>query len=65
LILQKFLSIQFLLLLEFAAYKKEIIISFFIVQNISVASKTKQKREKRKAKKKCSKRGLLDSAAEN
>jgi hypothetical protein len=52
LILQKFLSIQFLLLLEFAAYKKEIIISFFIVQNISVASKTKQKREKRKAKKK-------------
>jgi len=59
LILQKFLSIQFLLLLEFAAYKKEIIISFFIVQNISVASKTKQKREKRKAKKKMFKKRFI------
>jgi hypothetical protein len=38
-----------------------------IVQNISVASKTKkkEKREKQKRKKNCSKRRLLDSAAEN
>jgi len=42
-----------------------------IVQNILVASKTKKKREKRKEKrekakkKNCSKRRLLDSAAEN
>jgi hypothetical protein len=36
-----------------------------IVQNISAALKTKKKREKRSKKKNCSKRRLLDSAAEN
>jgi hypothetical protein len=36
-----------------------------IVQNISVASKTKKKEKREKQKKKCSKRRLLDSAAEN
>jgi hypothetical protein len=46
---QKFLSVQFLLLLEFAAYKKIVIYSV-IVQNISVASKTKQKKHKSKKK---------------
>jgi hypothetical protein len=48
---KKFLSIQFLLLLEFAAYKKKLLFHSVIVQNISVASKTKKKK-KRKAKKK-------------
>jgi len=52
LIPQKFLSIQFLLLLEFAAYKKKLLFHSVIVQNILVASKTKKKREKRKAKNK-------------
>jgi hypothetical protein len=55
LIPQKFLSFQFLLLLEFAAYKKHLLFHSVIVQNILVASKTKkktEKREKRKAKKK-------------
>jgi hypothetical protein len=47
---KKFLSIQFLLLLEFAAYKKKLLFHSVIVQNISVASKTK-KQKKRKAKK--------------
>jgi len=65
LIPQKFLSIQFLLLLEFAAYKKKLLFHSVIVQNILVASKTKTKREKRKEKKNCSKTRLLDSAAEN
>jgi hypothetical protein len=46
---QKFLSVQFLLLLEFAAYKKIVIYSV-IVKNISVASKTKQKKHKSKKK---------------
>jgi hypothetical protein len=45
---KKFLSIQFLLLLEFAAYKKKLLFHYVIVQNISVASKTKNKREKQK-----------------
>jgi hypothetical protein len=51
LIPQKFLSIQFLLLLEFAAYKKKLLFHSVIVQNILVASKTKTKREKRREKK--------------
>jgi len=55
LIPQKFLSIQFLLLLEFVAYKKILSFHSVIVQNISLASKTNKKREKRKVKKKCSK----------
>jgi hypothetical protein len=33
---QKFLSVQFLLLLEFAAYKKKLLFHFVTVQNISV-----------------------------
>jgi hypothetical protein len=53
LIPQKFLSFQFLLLLEFAAYKKHLLFHSVIVQNILVASKTKKKnREKRKEKSK-------------
>jgi hypothetical protein len=64
LIPQKFLSIEFLFLLEFAAYKKLIVISLCYCSNISVASKTKN-REKREGKKKCSKRHLLVSTAEN
>ena len=62
---KKFLSIQFLLLLEFAAYKKKLLFHSVIVQNISIESKTKKKRENRKAKKNRSKRRLLVSAAEN
>jgi hypothetical protein len=52
LIPQKFLSIQFLLLLEFAAYKKKLLFHSVIVQNILVASKTKKKKRKEKSKKK-------------
>jgi hypothetical protein len=52
LIPQKFLSIQFLLLLEFAAYKKKLLFHSVIVQNILVASKTKIKQRKEKSKKK-------------
>jgi len=49
---KNFLNIQFLLLLEFAAYKKNILLFHsVIVQNISVPSKTKTK-EKRENKKK-------------
>jgi hypothetical protein len=59
LIPQKFLSIQFLLLLEFAAYKKKLLFHSVIVQNILVASKTKKKREKRKAKKKLFKKMFI------
>jgi hypothetical protein len=64
---KKFLSIQFLLLLEFAAYKKKLLFHSVIVQNISVASKTKKKTKKREKQKKnfVQKRRLLDSAAEN
>jgi hypothetical protein len=51
LIPQKFFNIQILLLLEFAAYKKKLLFYSVIVQNISVASKTKKKKEKRKEKK--------------
>jgi hypothetical protein len=52
LIPQKFLCIQFLLLLEFAAYKNKLLFHSVIVQNILVASKTKKKRkEKSKTKK--------------
>jgi len=51
---KKFLSIQFLLLLEFAAYKKKLLFHSVIVQNISVASKTKKKQKKEKSKKKIS-----------
>jgi len=59
---QKFLSVQFLLLLEFAAYiKKKLLFHSVIVQNISVASKTKKETKKKKNR---SKRRLLDSAAE-
>jgi len=47
---KKFLSIQFLLLLEFAAYKKKLLFHSVIVQNISVASKKKKKKEKNKKK---------------
>jgi hypothetical protein len=36
-----------------------------IVQNISVASKTKKKEKRGKQKKNCPKRRLFDSAAEN
>jgi len=65
LIPQRFLSIQILLLLEFAAYiKKKILFHSVIVQNISVASKKKEKREKQK-KKIVQKDVLMDSAAEN
>jgi len=52
LIPQKFLSIQFLLLLEFAAYKKQIVISFCYCSKYISSIKNKKKREKRKAKKK-------------
>ena len=47
--------------------KNKLLFHSIIVQNISVASKTKkkEKREKQKRKKNCSKRRLLDSAAEN
>jgi hypothetical protein len=45
---KKFLSIQFLLLLEFAAYKKKLLFHSVIVQNISVASKTKKEKSKKK-----------------
>jgi hypothetical protein len=45
---KKFLSIQFLLLLEFAAYKKKFLFHYVIVQNISVASKTKKKEKSKK-----------------
>jgi len=46
---QKFLSVQFLLLLEFAAYiKKKLLFHSVIVQNISVASKTKKETKKKK-----------------
>jgi hypothetical protein len=57
LIPQKFLCIQFLLLLEFAAYKNKLLFHSVIVQNILVASKTKkkEKREKRKEKSKTKK----------
>jgi len=53
LIPQKFRCIQFLLLLEFAAYKNKLLFHSVIVQNILVASKTKkkEKREKSKTKK--------------
>jgi hypothetical protein len=52
LIPQKFLCIQFLLLLEFAAYKNKLLFHSVIVQIILVASKTKKKRkEKSKTKK--------------
>jgi hypothetical protein len=55
LIPQRFLSIQILLLLEFAAYiKKKILFHSVIVQNISVASKKKRKEKSKK--KNCSKR---------
>jgi hypothetical protein len=47
---KKFLSIQFLLLLEFAAYKKKLLFHSVIVQNISVASKKKKKKRKTKKK---------------
>jgi len=61
---KKFLSIQFLLLLEFAAYKKQFVISIcYCSKYISTIKKTKEKREKQK--KIRSKRRLLDSAAEN
>jgi hypothetical protein len=64
LIPQKFLSIQFLLLLEFAAYKK-IVISFCYCSKYisSIKNKIEEKREKQKEK--LFKRRLLDSAAEN
>jgi hypothetical protein len=62
LILKKLLSIQFLLLLEFAAYKTTLLSHSNIVQNISIASTTK---EKEKQKKIHSKRRLLVSAVEN
>jgi len=66
LIPQKFLCIQFLLLLEFAAYKNKLLFHSVIVQNILVASKTKKKEKREKQNKKnCSKRRLLDSAAKN
>jgi hypothetical protein len=45
---KKFLSIQFLLLLEFAAYKKKLLFHSVIVQNISVASKKKKKEKNKK-----------------
>jgi hypothetical protein len=46
---QKFLSVQFLLLLEFAAYiKKKLLFHSVIVQNISVASKRKKETKKKK-----------------
>jgi len=46
---KKFLSIQFLLLLEFAAYKK---ICYFILLLFKIYQYHKKNREKRKAKKK-------------
>jgi len=63
---KNFLNIQFLLLLEFAAYKKNILLFHsVIVQNISVPSKTKTKEKRENKKKFRSKRRLLDSAVEN
>jgi hypothetical protein len=43
---QKFLSVQFLLLLDFAAYKKKQIKLFYLVpvQNISVTQKKRKKK---------------------
>jgi len=52
LIPQKFLSFQFLLLLEFAAYKKHLLFHSVIVQNILVASKTKKRRKEKREKQK-------------
>jgi len=64
---KNFLDIQFLLLLEFAAYKKKIF-CYFILLLFKIyqyhKKKTKEKREKQK-KKFRSKRCLLDFAAEN
>jgi hypothetical protein len=62
LIPQKFLSIQFLLLFEFAAYKKNLI-SFCYCSKYISSIKNKNKREKQKQKH--LKRRLLVSAAEN
>jgi len=51
LIPQKFFNIQILLLLEFAAYKKKIVISFCYCSKYISSIKNKKKREKRKEKK--------------
>jgi hypothetical protein len=61
---QKFLSVQFLLLLDFAAYqyKKKLVISF---GSCSKYISSIKKRKKKKEKKSRSKRYLLVSAAEN
>jgi hypothetical protein len=59
LIPQKFLSFQFLLLLEFAAYKKDLLFHSVIVQNILVASKTKKKEKREKQKKKLFKKTFI------
>jgi hypothetical protein len=58
---KKFLSIQFLLLLEFAAYKKKIVISLCYCSKYISSIKNKKKREKRKAKKKSFKKTFIGS----
>jgi hypothetical protein len=63
--LQKFLSVQFLLLLDFAAYQKtkKIVILFGYCPKYISSIKKKKKEKKRKENR--SKRCLLVSAAEN
>jgi uncharacterized ion transporter superfamily protein YfcC len=56
---------QFLLLLEFVAYIKKIVISFCYCSKYISSIKNKKKAEERKAKKNCSKKRLLDSTVEN
>jgi hypothetical protein len=65
---KKFLSVQFLLFLDFAAYqknKKTLVISFYFCSKYISSIKKKNKEKREKQKKNRSKRCLLDSAAEN
>jgi len=60
---QKFFSIKFLLLLEFAAYKKNLLFHSVTVQIYQYYQKQREKRKKKK--KNRSKRRVLVSAVEN